>query len=241
VASGSQRSEFATAIRGWRNRRRASQLELALSAGTTQRHVSFIESGRSLPGRAMVLRLTEALEVPLRERNALLLAAGYAPAYRETRFNDPELDPVRSALERVLRGHMPYPAVIVNRYGDLVEANEAFWGLTASVMPELLAHPVNVPRLFVHPQGMAPRVVNLDLWGWHVIDALRRDAFRNPNERVDALVGELEALVPDRPRGATPDYMGFAVPLRLRSDRGELELVTRLPTSGPPSKSPWPS
>jgi transcriptional regulator with XRE-family HTH domain len=112
-----QRGEFATALRGWRIHRRVSQLELALSAGTTQRHISFLESGRSQPGRGMALRLAEALQV---------LAAGYAPAYRETRFDDRELDPVRSALERILEGHMPCPAVIGDRQGDLVVGNEAF-------------------------------------------------------------------------------------------------------------------
>lgn len=125
-----EHSGFADALRQWRRRRRVSQLELARRAATSQRHVSFIESGRSVPGRAMVVRLAEALEVPLRDRNALLLAAGYAPAYQETRFDDPKLDPVRTALARILQGHLPYPAVIVDRHGDLVSANDAFWVLT---------------------------------------------------------------------------------------------------------------
>jgi transcriptional regulator with XRE-family HTH domain len=223
-----QRGEFATALRGWRNHRRVSQLELALSAGTTQRHISFLESGRSQPGRGMALRLAEALQVPLRDRNALLLAAGYAPAYRETRFDDPELDPVRSALERILEGHMPCPAVIVDRQGDLVVSNEAFWTLTEEVAPRLREQPVNVPRLFLDPDGMAPRIINLELWCWHVIEAIRREAIRNGNERLTALVEELESLAPDRPKAAAPDYLGFAVPLRLRTDRGELRLMTTL-------------
>jgi MmyB-like transcription regulator ligand binding domain len=122
----------------------------------------------------MVLRLAEALEVPLRERNALLLAGGYAPAYRETRFEDADLGAVRSALVRVLAGHEPYPAVIVDRHGDLVEGNEAFRALTRGVAPALLTEPVNVPRLLVHPEGMAPRIVNFDLWSWHVIDTQAR-------------------------------------------------------------------
>lgn len=223
-----QRSELATALRAWRQRGRVSQRELALSAGTTQRHVSFIESDRSVPGRGMVLRLAEALGVPLRERNALLLAAGYAPAYAETQLDHPELAPVRTALERVLEGHNPYPAVMVDRHGDLVSANAAFWALTEDVAAELLAPPINVPRLLLHPQGMAPRIVNLDVWAWHVIDALDREAARNPSDRLEALVSELEGLVPDRPRTAAPDYLGFAVPLRLRSHDGELQLLTTL-------------
>jgi len=182
-----ERGGFAGALRGWR---RVSQLELALRANTTQRHVSFIESGRSLPGRGMVLRLAESLQVPLRERNALLLAAGYAPAYEETRFDDPKLDTVRTALERILKGHLPYPAVITDRHGDLVSSNDAFWDLTRGAAPDLLSEPLNVGRLLLHPRGMAPRILNLDEWAWHMINAVRDEAARNPNERLEALLSE---------------------------------------------------
>jgi len=219
---------FAGALRQWRARRRVSQLELALRAGTTQRHVSFIESGRSVPGRAMVVRLAESLEVPLRDRNALLLAAGYAPAYPQTRFDDPRLGPVRTALERILEGHLPYPAVIVDRHGDLVAANDGFAALTGGVAPELLAPPANVPRVLLHPRGMAPRIANFDEWAWHVLDRLHQETARNPSDRLDDLVAELEELVPDRPRQPGPDYLGFAVPLRLRSGDGDLLLLTTL-------------
>ena len=221
-------AEFAVALRGWRNRRRVSQLELALRAGTTQRHVSFIEGNRSVPGRAMVVRLAEALEVPLRERNALLLAAGYAPAYDETPFDDEKLEPVRNALERILEGHLPYPAVIVHRYGDLVSANSAFWAFVDGAAPKLLEQPVNIPRLFLHPEGMAPRILNLDDWAWHVIDALRREHLRHPSDRLPELVAELEELVPDRPLHPGPDHMGFSVPVRLHAGDTELLLVTTL-------------
>ena len=222
------RGEFAHALRGWRRRRRVSQLELALRAGTTQRHVSFIESARSRPGRAMVVRLGEALNLPLRERNALLLSAGYAPAYGEKPLDDPTNEPVRAALERILAGHMPYPAVVVDRYGRLVSANDAFRGLTADAAPELVEPPVSVPRLLLHPRGLARRILNLDEWAWHVIDALRLEAVRNPSERLDELVAALERLVPDRPAHPGPDHLGFAVPLRLRSGDGELRLLSTL-------------
>jgi len=221
-----ERNGFTGALRGWRKRRRVSQLELALRAGTTQRHVSFIESGRSVPGRTMVVRLAESLDVPLRERNALLLAAGYAPVYQETRFED--LDPLRTALERVLEGHLPYPAVITDRHGDLVSANDAFGALTAGVAPELLVPPLNVARVLLHPRGMAPRIVKLDEWAAHVIDRLHEESVRNPDDRLAALVTELVALVPDRLRRPGPDHLGFAVPLRLRSGDGELRLLTTL-------------
>jgi transcriptional regulator with XRE-family HTH domain len=219
---------LAAALREWRARRRVSQLDLALRAGTTQRHVSFIESGRSVPGRAMVVRLAESLEVPLRERNALLLAAGYAPAYPETRFDDPGLGPVRAALERILEGHLPCPAVIVDRHGDLLAANDGFGAVTDGVAPELLVPPVSVPRVLLHPRGLAPRIVNFDEWAWNVIDRLHHELVSNPSDRLDDLVSELEALAPDRPRQPGPDYLGFAVPLRLHSSKGELRLLTTL-------------
>jgi MmyB-like transcription regulator ligand binding domain len=166
--------------------------------------------------------------MPLRERNVLLLAAGYAPAYPEARFDAPELEPVRTALECVLRGHHPYPAVIVDRHGDLVSANDAFWVLTEGVASHLLVPPVNVPRLLLDPQGMAPRIINLDVWAWHVIDHIRQEAARNPDDRLEALVTDLTKLVPDRPRQPGPDHLGFAVPLRLRFGDGELRLLTTL-------------
>jgi transcriptional regulator with XRE-family HTH domain len=215
------------ALHQWRARRRVSQLELALRARTTQRHVSFIESGRSIPGRAMILRLAEALEIPLRERNALLLAAGYAPVFPETRFDDPQLAPVREALNRILDGHLPYPAVITDRHGDLVSANRSFTALTAEVAPELVVPPISVPRLLLDPRGLAPQIVNLDEWAWHVIEALRHRAARASNERLEAIAVELAEMVPPPPR-SNPDHVGFAVPLRFRWRGNELHLLTTL-------------
>jgi transcriptional regulator with XRE-family HTH domain len=224
---------FADALRTWRTRRRVSQLELATRAGTTQRHVSFIESGRSTPGRAMVIRLAESLEVPVRERNVLLLTAGFAPAYPQSGLDDPGLEPVRTALERILAGHSPYPAVVVDRCGDLVLANAGFHALTGTVAPRLLVPPVSVPRVLLHPHGLAPRIVNLDEWSWHVIDRLHAEAERNPHDRLQRLVAELIELVPGRPRQPAPDYLGFAVPLRLRgNDDRELRLITTLTRVG---------
>jgi transcriptional regulator with XRE-family HTH domain len=220
--------EFAGVLRDWRTRRRVSQLELALRAGTTQRYVSFLERGRSTPGRAMVVRLAESLEIPLRERNALLLSAGYAPAYPQTALNGPELAPVLTALERVMAAHMPYPAVVVDRLSDLVAANDAFFRLVADADSELLDPPVNVARVVLHPRGLARRIENLDEWAWHVIDNLSRRAERDPDDDLRALVGELEQLLPARPRSPGPNHLGFSVPLRLRSEFGELRLLTTL-------------
>src|SRR4051812_34536642 len=201
---------FGAGLKRWRTRRRVSQLELAVRAGTTQRHVSFLESGRSAPGRTMIIRLTESLEVPIRERNELLLAAGFAPAYARSPLAGPELAPVRDALEHVLRGHLPYPAVVVDRHGDLVSANAAFRALTRGVDPALLEPPVSIPRVLLHPAGLAPRIANLDEWAWHVIDRVRAEGNRNPDDRLRALAAELTALVPPRPERPGPQHLGFA-------------------------------
>ena len=176
----------------------------------------------------MVVRLAESLEMPLRERNALLLSAGYAPAYPQTALDDPELGPVLQALQRVIAAHMPYPAVVIDRRSDLVAANDAFTRLVADADPELLEPPVNVARVVLHPHGLARRIVNLDDWAWHVLDNLGRQARRNPDEQLESLLEELELLVPERPRSPGPDHLGFSVPLRLRSDAGELRLLTTL-------------
>jgi transcriptional regulator with XRE-family HTH domain len=221
----------AGALRGWRTRRRVSQLELALRAGTTQRHVSFVESGRSAPGRSLIIRLAESLEVPIRERNELLLAAGFAPAYPHSDLDAPALAAVRTALDRILHGHLPYPAVIVDRHGDLVSANAGFHMITRGVDPHLLAPPVSVPRVLLHPRGLAPRIVNLDEWAWHIIDRVQAESLRNPSDRLERLAEELVELAPPRPRQPAPHHLGFAVPLHLRTgepDNRELRLITTL-------------
>jgi transcriptional regulator with XRE-family HTH domain len=219
---------FSRELRRWRTTRRWSQLDLAIYADTTQRYVSFLEQGRSRPGRAMVVRLAETLGLSLRERNGLLLAAGYAPVFAESDLGDPELRPVRTALDRILEGHMPYPAVVVRPHGELVAANPAAGILTEDCSPELLQPPVNTLRLALHPDGMARRVVNLAEWGRHVVENLRSHALRSPDPELDRLIAELRSYLPDEVPG--PDYVGFAVPLRLRSRDGELRLITTLTT-----------
>ncbi|WRZ93231.1 helix-turn-helix transcriptional regulator [Streptomyces sp. NBC_01007] len=217
---------FARELLRWRHARRVSQLELASRAGTTQRYVSFIERGRSVPGREIVIRLAESLGLTLRERNALLLAAGYAPAFAESSIDAAALKPVREALDSILEGHLPYPAVVAGPRGELVAANAAFDVLTEGAAPELLEPPVNVLRLALHPRGMASRVVNLDAWGQHIVENLRARSLRSPDPHLDALVAELAEYVPASEPGA--DYLGFAVPLRLRCPEGELRLLTTL-------------
>lgn len=148
-------------LRGWREQRRLSQLDLALDAEVSTRHVSFVETGRAHPSREMVLHVAEHLDVPLRERNHLLVAAGYAPAYGETAFEAPEMATVRAAVRQILTGHEPYPAVVVDRAWNLLDANSGLEVFLAGASPALLAPPVNVLRLCLHPKGMAPRIANL--------------------------------------------------------------------------------
>jgi transcriptional regulator with XRE-family HTH domain len=221
-------SSFPQALRQRRTRRRLSQLELAMRAGTTQRHVSFMESGRSMPGRSMVVRLAESLELPLRERNELLLTAGFAPAYPQTPLDDPRLAPVLAALKYILAGHLPYPAIVVDRHGIIVATNGAFDVLVEGVAPELLEPPINAYRVALHPHGMAPRIVNLPEWAQHIVERLRWESLRNPDDRLVALREELEAYVPDHVVSA--DHLGFAVPLQLRSPHGVLRLMTTITT-----------
>ncbi|WP_405949082.1 helix-turn-helix transcriptional regulator [Streptomyces prunicolor] len=211
--------DFCRVLRERRTDRRFSQLELALRAGTTQRHVSFVESGRSVPGRELVVRLAEALELPLRERNELLLAAGYAPVYAESSLDGPVLAPVREAIGHILRGHLPYPAVVVDRGGRLVAANSAFGVITEGAAAELLGPGANVYRLALHPDGLAPRIINLAEWARHILARLGQLA---------ELRAELAGYVPEL--GSGEGALGFAVPLRLRSSYGELRLMTTVTT-----------
>jgi transcriptional regulator with XRE-family HTH domain len=225
--SASEAHSFGEALRKKRILRRLSQLELALMAGTTQRHLSFIERGRSVPGRAIVVRLAESLQLPLRERNALLLRAGYAPAYDETPFDADALQAVRVALDAILKGHEPCPAMIVDRAGGLLAGNAACDVFFEDVAPNLLAPPVNTRRVALHPTGMAPRVVNFEQWAPHVTESLRRECASNPDPALEALLAELEQYVPDV-RVAPDHHLGFAVPLLLRTRYGELRLITTL-------------
>ncbi|HEY1714742.1 MAG TPA: helix-turn-helix transcriptional regulator [Solirubrobacteraceae bacterium] len=163
-------------LRDWRQRRRMSQMELALEAGVSTRHLSFVETGRSRPSAEMVLHLAERLDVPLRERNELLLAAGFAPRYSARDFDDPALREVRDAVSRVLAAHEPYPAIAVDRYWNLVASNEALGPLLEGVAPDLLVPPVNTIRLALHPNGVAPRIVNLGEYRADLIDRLDRAA-----------------------------------------------------------------
>ena len=216
-------------LREWRARRRLSQLDLAVTAGVSSRHLSFVETGRSRPSPELILLLAEHLDVPLRERNALLLAAGYAPTYTESSFDAPELATVRSALDAILAAHDPFPAVVVDRRWDVVAMNAGVGVLLEGVHPSLLSPPLgpNALRLALSPQGLAPRIVNFDEWSEHLLDRLRRQVLLTGDDDLAALHDELRHLpgVNDgghRWSGEAPPAL--AVPLRLRTDDPDVEL-----------------
>jgi transcriptional regulator with XRE-family HTH domain len=222
-------------LREWRIRRRMSQLDLASTAGISPRHLSFLETGRSRPSRAMVMRLAENLDVPLRDRNPLLIAAGYAPTYQATDFGAPEMQPVRDAVERILSAHEPYPAILVDRSWELVGANSAAAVLVEGVAPDLLAPSCNVLRASLHPHGLAPRIINIAQWSAHIIDNLRRQVAVTGDEVLRELERELLGYAADMgvavpPSGDVPRTI--AMPMRLRTDGGELALMTMIATFG---------
>ncbi|MDT5067948.1 MAG: hypothetical protein QOK02_4103 [Mycobacterium sp.] len=219
--------DFGAALRAWRSKRRVSQIDLAIEAGTTQRHLSFLEQGRSVPGRDIVTRLADSLQLTLRETNALLWAAGFAPAHPESPPDGQILEPVRTALQHVLDGHLPYPAMVMDGFGELVAANDAFGLMTENVAPWLLNQPVNVMRIALHPEGMAPHIVNLDDWRRHILHGMRQ---RGPHPRIDSLVEELEGYGLPAPAAAPSESLGFAIPLHLRTSDGDVRLIATIST-----------
>jgi len=223
-------------LRQWRERRRLSQMELALDAEISTRHLSFVETGRSAPSREMVLHLTEQLDLPLRERNHLLLAAGYAPVYAETPLAAPQLSAVRAAVRQVLIGHEPYPAVVVDRGWNLVDANASLALFTNGVAPELLTPPANVLRVSLHPDGMAPQIVNLGEWRAHLLGRLRRQVALTADTALADLYNELRAYPCDRsePEIEAPGPGDIVVPLRIRHGDRELAFFSTVATFGTP-------
>ena len=219
-------------LREWRRRRRRSQMDLALDAGISTRHLSFVETGRSRPSAALILRLAEQLDVPLRDRNGMLLAAGYAPVYGEREYDDPELAPVRDAIARVLAGHEPYPAVAVDRQWEVVAMNAAIGVLIGEAAPELLEPPVNALRLALHPEGMAPRVLNLAEWRTHLLERLDRQIAATADPGLRTLREELLSYPAPEDEHAGPAD-DIVTPLRLRvPDGGELAFISTIATFG---------
>lgn len=224
-------------LRDWRQRRHLSQLDLALDAGVSARHVSFVETGRARPSRDMVLQLAEQLGVPLRDRNALLVAAGFAPVYRERGLDDPALRPVRQAIDLVIAGHAPNPALAVDRHWRLVAANAAVGLLTAGSAPALLQPPVNALRISLHPEGMAPRIANLGQWRAHILTRLRRQI----DLTGDPVLAELEDELRGYPAPEAGEHVplpggdDFVIPLRLRGPAGTLSFISTTTVFGTPT------
>jgi transcriptional regulator with XRE-family HTH domain len=223
-------------LKRWRGQRRLSQMELALEAEVSTRHLSFVETGRSKPSRDMVVKLAEHLDVPLRERNELLLAAGYAPAYPESDLDDDQMAQVREVVQRLLAAHEPYPAVAVDRHWELLDGNAGMPLITAGVAAHLLEPPINALRLSLHPEGMAPRIANLGEWRGHLLGRLRREVAATQDPQLASLLSELLSYPGDDP-SAEPDLPGpgeIVVPLRLRHEAGELAFMSTVTTFGTP-------
>jgi transcriptional regulator with XRE-family HTH domain len=227
-------------LRSWRRRRQMSQLNFASLAQISQRHLSFLESGRAAPSREMLLNLAQQLDVPLRERNAMLLAAGFAPVYRERPLEDPSIAAAKWASDRVLKGHEPYPALAIDRHWNLVAANAALAPLLADIAERrLLEPPVNVLRLSLHPGGLAPQIANFAEWRTHLLDRLRHQAAVTGDPSLAELFHEISAHpVSDEAKalesGTQTDLGGVFVPLKLETKFGRLSFISTTTLFGTP-------
>lgn len=232
------RDPFGAHLRHWRTHRRLSQLDLAQEAEVSTRHLSYVETGRAAPSREMVLRLAERLEVPLRERNALLVAAGYAPMYRQRALDDPALAAAREAVQLVLKGHEPYPALAVDRHWQLVAHNALVPLLMAGAAPQLLEGPINVLRLSLHPEGLAPRIANLAQWRVHLLERLQQQIAATGDPELQSLHDELEAYPAPSVSHDAPvidtALSAVAVPFQVVMPSGVLSFISTTTIFGTP-------
>lgn len=223
-------------LREWRTRRKISQLDLALASEISQRHLSFIETGRSAPSTTVVDRLAQELAMPMRAHNAMRIAAGYAPAHQERPLDDPQLGEAREIVQRLLAGHEPYPAIAVDRAWNLVDANAAMAPLLADTAADLLEPPVNVLRLALDPRGIAPRIANFPEWRAHLLARLGAQIDASGDPVLIALEAELRVLPYPRTPGPPPQASGqaIAVPLVLDLPQGRLSLISTTTVFGSP-------
>ena len=227
-------SPVGSQLREWRQRRRMSQLDLATDADISTKHLSFLETGRAAPSRDMVLHLAERLEVPLRERNMLLVAAGFAPVFSQRALDDPALQNARQAIELVLKGHEPYPALAVDRHWTLLAANKTVGLLLDGVDAALLKPPANVLRLSLHPKGIANRIVNLAEWRAHLLARLRHQIDVTADPVLVALMDELREYPAPASRKPPTGLDGVVVPLQLDTSEGTLSLFSTTTVFGTP-------
>ncbi|MGE8319034.1 MAG: helix-turn-helix domain-containing protein [Comamonas sp.] len=227
------RAPFGEHLRHWRQHRRLSQQNLAFEAEVSTRHLSYVETGRAQPSREMVLRLAERLSVPLRERNALLVAAGFAPMYQARPLDHPELAAARQAVDLVLQGHEPNPALAVDRHWNLVAANAIVPLLLDGVALHLLAPPVNVLRLSLHPEGLGPRLANAAQWRAHLLHRLQQQIAATADGQLQALHDEIAAYPFAEDKNASPPSP-IAVPFELHSPLGKLSFISTITIFGTP-------
>lgn len=230
---------FGGQLREWRRHRRMSQLDLAMTAAISQRHLSFVESGRSQPSRDMVIRLAEHLSLPMRARNALLLSAGYAPIHSERSWGDPALGSVHRGIELVLAAYEPFPSLAVDRHWTMMMANKAVSLFLKGIDGGLLHPPVNVLRLSLHPKGLAPRIANLLEWRDHILARLAQQIEQSADSKLIALLDELKGYpspyrTKPRTRETTSEAGRVAIPLRLRTETGELSFLSTTTVFGTP-------
>ncbi|MEU7577001.1 helix-turn-helix transcriptional regulator [Streptomyces sp. NPDC041068] len=225
-------------LRGWRERRRVSQLELALRADSSARHISFVETGRSRPSEEFLLRLADHLDVPVRERNSLLLAAGYAPRFRETPLDDPSMGTLREGLEQLLAGYEPYPALVVDAAYDVIAANRGIAMIMEGIPEHLLQGPLNAMRLTLHPEGLAPRIRNLREWRGHLLHQMERQIALQRSDALRAVYDEVAAYPVEDPgtdafaEGTEVPY--FALPLRIEHGGHVLSFISSISTFNTP-------
>ena len=221
-------------LREWRTRRRMSQMDLALDTEISTRHLSFIETGRSKPSAAMLQRIADCLEVPHRARNALLLAAGYAPDFQERPLDSPEMARMRAIVEHVLKGHEPYPALAVDRHWNMIAANDAIAILIEQVSPALLAPPVNVLRIALHPEGLAPQIVNYGMWRAHILHRLDLQIEASADPLLAALREEIAGYAIEANDNEVGAVSSIAVPLVLDTVAGRISFVSTVTIFGTP-------
>jgi transcriptional regulator with XRE-family HTH domain len=223
-------------LRAWRERRHLSQLELSLRAEVSARHLSFVETGRAAPGRELILRLAEELEIPLRERNTLLVAAGFAPIFQQRRFDDPSFESVRAILALALEKQKPFPAYVIDRHWTVVASNAAVPELYEGVAPELVRPPINVIRLMLNPRGMAPRIVNFAAWRTHLLAQLRRQLSLTADPALDGLLHEALTFPAGKAEeGGHAANEGPAMLLEVETHLGRLSFLSATTVFGTPA------